>query len=376
MRRVAKLAPLALAAASALAGIGASEVIVRRFFPGDAPLFLDIYRIDEAGLLGMRPDVVRRHLAREWDVTVAINHEGLRDDRLPADGSGGTVLALGDSFAFGWGVELEDTFLALTEDALSDASIRIVKAGIPGTGTTDQLAWLEAHGDDYAPRTVVQTFFVGNDFVDVQKGGVAGQFVVSDGLMVRRTADGQKTGAAGRAKELVLRHSLLAQRLVHAAWAIRRTRPATDNPGLQSGDAWLGEFFNIHRRRLPPDSQRGVTETLACLTAMRDRCASRGTRLILVAIPRSFQVYPSELPSWQRAFSVTDAELDLDQPQHVLQTWATGAGVTFVDLLEPFRAEAARPGRPRLFFHPDAHMSAAGHRLAAAVLASALRSRR
>lgn len=104
--------------------------IALRLFSRTAPqLELDIYR-KQNGLLLLRPNIERRHLTRYWDVRVRTNSEGWRDRE--SNPGLRTVLGLGDSFAFGWGVELEESFYSLIQRGLSRRErIELIQAGAP-----------------------------------------------------------------------------------------------------------------------------------------------------------------------------------------------------------------------------------------------------
>ncbi len=176
----------AVVALSTVAALGMAEFALRHWLHALPQLELDLYRRDPAGNLLLRPDIERRHVTRLWDVTIRINSEGWRDhEPLPGDTSP-VVLGLGDSMAFGWGVELGDTYLSLVEERLRrQQPLRLLKAGVPGTGTSDQLRLLQQIWPRYQPRAVLLSFFVGNDFVDVQLGGAA-QYDVEGGLLAHR----------------------------------------------------------------------------------------------------------------------------------------------------------------------------------------------
>src|SRR5262245_23774559 len=47
---------------SVTVGLAILEAVLRLFFSGHSPLFLDIYRLDEQGLLGLRPGITRRQV--------------------------------------------------------------------------------------------------------------------------------------------------------------------------------------------------------------------------------------------------------------------------------------------------------------------------
>lgn len=369
-------AKLLLAVTSAAISLGVAEVILRATSPGYSPLFLDIYTLDENGLLALQPSVVRRHVSSEWDVSVAINGWGLRDVATAPKTPARTILGLGDSFAFGWGVELHESFLSQAESRLADEPVRIVKAGFPGTGPCDQLAWLEAHGDEFAPDAVLLSFFIGNDFTDDQMGGFDRQFTIEDGLIVRREFEGEPSSSPVRSLiEWTKRRSLLAQTAAQTWWTWERsclTAQERGNPGLSARDRWLWEFFQIHLRNPPDEVEAGFEAALRSLDGIRGWCSQRDIPLQVMIIPRSFQLYDWELAEWLQSYDLLPADLDLDRPQRILCEWAADRRVAVLDLTEPFREDARKSPDNRLFFYPNSHMNAHGHTLAGRLLAEFL----
>jgi GDSL-like lipase/acylhydrolase family protein len=368
----------ALGFAAMAVAIALCEIVLRVVSPGYSPLFLDIYRMEDGEVVGLRPGITREHLTSEWRVKVAINREGLRDRAMPLPDDGGRVLALGDSFAFGWGVELEQSYLFLAEESLRSDRVRIIKAGIPGTGTSDQLRWLRKHGEEYSPRLVVLSLFVGNDFVDVQMGGVPAQFTVRDGLMVKKalSEEGRSGPWLYELKERLKVSSLVAQRLAQAVWVLEDLllRPEQKvNPGLNAEDRWLWEFVKVHLREHPPETVRGIELTLESLDETLDWCEQHGADLLLLVIPRSIQIYEWELDKWKQAYHLDSRDLDLDRPQHLLADWASRNSVALLDLLPSFRDHHRENPQERLFFYPNAHMNPNGHRLTASLLTEAIR---
>jgi hypothetical protein len=94
--------------------------------------------------------------------------------------------------------------------------------------------------------------------------------------------------------------------------------------------------------------------------------------MLLVVIPRSFQLYDWELKRWREAFGLGDDQLDIDRPQRVLMEWARREKVPAIDLLPVFRSHIASGPDTRLYFYPNSHMNAAGHALAGRVIADTL----
>ena len=212
------LIKLSLVVGSVIFSLILGEVTLRLFSSGYSPLFLNFYRLDDDGILTLIPNIERRHLTGEFDVTVTTNSEGLRDRSSPVKGENGTILGIGDSMAFGMGVELDQSFYYLAEEALRPSAIRFVKAGIPATGTIDQLKWLQHYGDRYNPRVIVLSFCVFNDFTDNQVGGVPAQFTVRDGVLTGIKKSRNNEPAAGsyrwrwEMQQELKRSSLLAQK--------------------------------------------------------------------------------------------------------------------------------------------------------------------
>lgn len=63
------------------------------------------------------------------------------------------ILVIGDSFAFGWGVNDDETYAARLEAALPDTEV--VNLGVGGYGTDQMLLMLGAEGTRYRPDRVV-----------------------------------------------------------------------------------------------------------------------------------------------------------------------------------------------------------------------------
>ena len=367
-------AKIALFLAGVLLALAIAEVAARYLFA--APLLdLPIYRRDTQGNLLLRPGLRRRHVTRHWDVTVAINEQGWRDSSDPTPSGGPTLLGLGDSFAFGWGVELEESLFFLVEERLKRVrASRFVKAGVPGTGPSDHWKLLPALWERHRPSIVVLVFFVGNDFTDVQMGGSA-QFEVRDGYLRRRPLPDQPDSWINDVSWSLARYSRLLQWLRAAQWNWARSESnsaASPNSVPRGWDAWLREFAQVHLRSYPQRTETAVRHTLDYLGRLADFCRDRSTVFALVVVPRSFQVYPAELVELKSALGLTDAELDLDRPQRILREWARQREVPLLDVLPEFRKSAAVEPNRRFFYYPDAHLNPAGHRVAAEALYSFL----
>ncbi len=93
--------------------------------------------------------------------------------RLGAAGAVGAtarrVLFLGDSFTFGWGVDDEQTFASIVDQALAaEGDLRVVNLGVPAYGTLEYARYLRGYLQRHGPRRVaaIYVFHHFNDEVD------------------------------------------------------------------------------------------------------------------------------------------------------------------------------------------------------------------
>jgi lysophospholipase L1-like esterase len=120
-----------------------------------------------------------------FEIQVDINSFGLRDDEFPREKPEGRqrIVVLGDSFAWGFGVEQPDIFTELLEESLD--GVDVINAGVSGYASDQQLLWLQSDGMRFSPDLVVLVF-TGNDEHDNAQHLVYGiyhkpKFVLQDG---------------------------------------------------------------------------------------------------------------------------------------------------------------------------------------------------
>jgi len=96
---------------------------------------------------------------------VKISSKGLRDKEYPYKKEPGTfrILVLGDSFAWGYGVEQDEIFSERLENMLGQ-DYEVLNAGITGYGTDQELLFFEKEGFKYDPD-IVLVAFASNDFM-------------------------------------------------------------------------------------------------------------------------------------------------------------------------------------------------------------------
>lgn len=156
---------IALASASTAMAVIGLEVALRWF--GAGPLSVNPDQRDlwvyhsEFGWIG-RPNHEGTLDNGYFKVHVAINSQGLRGREATFEKSAAMrrVLVVGDSFAWGFGVEHAEIFATRLEAALS--ATEVINGGMSGYSTDQALLWLRNEGMRYAPDVVVYVLS-GND---------------------------------------------------------------------------------------------------------------------------------------------------------------------------------------------------------------------
>jgi lysophospholipase L1-like esterase len=149
------IANLALVLCSLTAGLLVSEIAVRLFAPQPingifleyAPRGYTVNKSKGTTLFGIGENKGAYHF-------VSPHLRGLRPPPRGAE----RILALGDSFTFGFGLAEKDTYIARLQGKLDSVfgtgQIALLNAGISGSGTAEHLAFLEDFGDVIAPAAV------------------------------------------------------------------------------------------------------------------------------------------------------------------------------------------------------------------------------
>src|SRR5262245_14296345 len=107
-----------------------------------------------------RPNEHRRVERPEFSVDVQLNPLGFREPRLPSTKPPGTlrIVALGDSFTQGYGVEEHQSWPRLLEALLDARDARpheVINLGVPGANPRDYLSYLSDPGLAYQPDVVL-----------------------------------------------------------------------------------------------------------------------------------------------------------------------------------------------------------------------------
>lgn len=317
------------------------------------------------------PGGVFDYKKEDFSVRVRFNSLGFHDREHNVTKPPGMfrVVVLGDSFMDALQVDYEDTFAHRLEQELRrlNVSAEVINLGMRGFQTQQELLTLERYGSQFQPDLVLLAFFV-NDVLDNRANAseLSLEFLRSrqyetpvEGEFFRRLPDFAQVFAR-LAQRVFPNTYVLVQKWLWSQWG-------------DKSDYYPDPYNNL-RADSPPSLREGWNRTEQYLRQARDQAAARDAKFFLFYIPLREAVYPD---LWRQELSryppLRNLTVDFDSMPRALSSIVAEEDIPFLDLGPGFREYANRTGQYTYFTGAlEAHWNAAGHRVAAALVAEAL----
>ena len=374
-------------------GLLICEGLVRRFVRHERPLsalLRNLYVPHEQRGYALKPGFHRHIKTRQFDSQININAMGLREPPIASkQPQMRRVIVLGDSFTFGVHAgPPESTFVKTLERAVQQRltqrqrriraanpqtgrRVEFINAGVEGYGTAQEFLLLQELAPDLLPDAVLLAFYLGNDFTD---NSARTQMAVVDGyLMLAASAEPYKEYA--RPLHRKLRLALHAHSELYLFLKQRWKRPASPDFAAAAAEdsttvqhvpdyfAFDAGFAASMRQQSSAIMCDAIRETREIFTLLRDWCAERNVRLLIVAIPARQQVDRDDRIRWLEQFDLEEASFDFRLPNERLRKLAAEANIPLVDLTDAFTTRTA--AGEELHVENDRHWNVQGHDLAA-----------
>jgi hypothetical protein len=350
--------------------------------------------------LGVRFIPSKRGLSTDtcYRARVSINSLGWRGPEIPVAKPEGVsrVLVLGDSFMAGLQVGDEETFSAALERRLGQAGlprrVEVLNLGVPSWGTDQEYLALRTYGLAFKPDLVLLAFYGQNDVSDNYWALVSAKstypkphFDLTDDQLVASPVDDRTPWPIAVVREWaahlrtypLVRDSLLKIPVAH------RVLYRLGIVGVVPGDAkrpsavpwrWPERWrrqIGVYERNddwAPRARAWAITEEL--LRRVRMEVEAAHATFVLLELPSPIAVLPPSLHAgltWSG-----DAEaIDADKPSRQLTELARRRHLDLVSLVPAFRDRIgdSEAELERYYLPCDGHWTAAGHRLAADLVA-------
>ncbi|MCA8956872.1 MAG: hypothetical protein KDC87_12415 [Planctomycetes bacterium] len=338
-----------------------------------------LFRRDPVLGIDLRPGFAGRFkLKGEFDVAVKISAQGFRDREFGPKRPGvQRIMSLGDSFAFGYGVEAEQTYAKVLENLLNDGAeprkVEVLNAGASGRGILHEIEVLERHAAAFQPDVVLLEFFYVNDLLDIK---LFPEHTERGGIVVTRFY--------GTAVDhnWWLRFSVNYSELSLLLWRTKfNLEMKAQGQSFRLGDqATPGRIWGTDLLRTAADpkhpDQFAETERLwqqfeKHLATLAADCARVHAKLLVFAIPQEYQTRDPLWEQMKRDKEVDDQRFDRHRIGKKLTEICARQHVAFFDLVPGFRQT---PPKVTRFFPKNKHFNTEGNAFTAELLAKHLRA--
>lgn len=356
MRKITRTTALVLTAAMLVGTLAAAEAVCRLvlpapwLYPRDPPEDA-LMRPHPVRGYALRPGLRRRWVRPDFSVQVQTNRDGLRDADLALSRRAALrVLAVGDSYTFGIGVEAADTWPEQLERLLGGPDMAaVVNTGVPGYSARQMRQAAEEFWPAVQPQVVIAGLYA-NSFWRVRNpymlhGGTL--VTTQEAAAVEVLPDGDLVTTAYPRGTVLREVDVFLKRYSHFGAHLLSL--------LNRGRHWAAQ---------PPKPMTDAAVRLAYAPALEELSVlaqfarARNARLIVLAI-NAQQEDGSFLPEeWLY--------------NTILREHCVRAGISFVDPLPELVARGR--GEPWFRHRGDAHWTRAAHEIAARQLAVLLRA--
>jgi len=341
--------------------IEASLQIFYRLTTGASLYFRDkpaIWSSDPVSGLTNKPLLSYRHLTPEFTAEIYTNSDGFRvsiaQEEYERQKRTNTfrILLLGPSFAFGWGVNFDQTFGAQLQRLLIEASfadgatIEVLNHGVPALPAANGLKWFNHSGRHYSPNLVIQ-FVYGSLEVSVKPDT---SLIVKNGYAVPVSLSGRdKVWNYAKMSATVFYSGILLSR-VHELVAGNidgsiegAGRALRNSPVFRSDDPY-------------------VKESLLFYKALKEAVEEAGADLLIVHFPLAYVVHQEDRVRWAlQGLGSIDRQVAFN---HAFSAYLNDRGIRCFNLTNDL-IESAKKEKSRLYFWLDVHWTEQGNKVSA-----------
>jgi lysophospholipase L1-like esterase len=362
-----------------------------------ADRFAAFFMDGEHDLVFPRRSVVN-YSTPEFQIEARINNLGFRgQDCELRKRKRYRVMTLGDSFTFGWGVEIRDTWPKVLEEELQRRGLdaEVVNLGQPGAYPAryseiaqraipvlrpDLVIVAINHGDDLAQTLEISDRQESLRTVwNTVKSGIKSMYPNLMELRRRASTTREAMGATDSWTEQVA--DLLPRLSAEERAKFDRMDGEIKemfvrgelNPGMLSSGLRHPDEIKRTLDLESPLVQKGIQQISKHLSRIKDSAEEAGGRLVVISLPNGFFVSELMLESYARmGFLVDQSYLTTTAMDDAVRMAASQAGVDFLEVTQVFRRESMTRN---LFYRFDGHYNSEGQRFFAESISPFVRAK-
>jgi len=348
-----------------------SEVSLRLFYP--QPIFKHtviesippIFNESSYFPWELKPLTKTQHISvtDEFNVSININSLGYRDYEFTKNKPNDTyrILAIGDSTTYGFGVEINETYIKILEKFLNekeDKKYYIINAGFKsGRGPDTEYLFIKKEGISLNPDMIIVGFFMENDFrdyrentweldslEDINKIRPKDTYVDSNNKL-RNVGNGSTGSIKGELYKINVYLSFHSHLYILFKNNFRNILITIQNGKPEP---------SIYSLNYPERVEKDIEATLGLLLKMKKIADENNIKLVILIIPTKDQVYN---------YKIRDNEnnlLNWTKPNTILKDFGAKNNIKIIDIL-PHLGEYMRYSKESIYFKIDPHWNKNGN---------------
>lgn len=283
---------------------------------------------------------------------IETNSLGLREKEIAPKKDGiYRILIVGDSFAEGWGVSIENRFSEIAQKLLEGKNIEIINAGVRSYSPVLELTYLKNEGLKLQPDEVIMFY----DASDLHDDTYYGGWELHDKLKRELGFSNNKYAEVwpvpyknilNNSKLFFTLNSLIGSRVLDNKRQITSLNLGTDISLFGYGQDWL-------------DYKKAFNLNIANINLTKDYLYSKNIKFKLAVVPRGIYVGEKE---WEKGRSLLKLEKSKSYDPIMFDVLNPD-----IDLLSPLKlAEKSNEGK--LFYSTDGHWTSIAHEIVGRVV--------
>ena len=342
------------------------EFLLRIFFHQN----LNITRVDAEKIFELKPNIASVLRRQEFITHVKINSQGLRDREYELKKLGNTVriAVVGDSFVFGFGVELNETMVKILESKLnsrlskkSSINYEVMNFGVSAYGTEQEYILIKNKVINYSPDIIILAF-VPNDFKENVKFNLFD--VKNDALIMNHH---QKITSLLKLRNYISWHSHLYSLVYSSIIDNQKLRDffikaKLLNPPYKNPDTDFDSLIYLNSKN--EEFEYSVNKTLFLLNAINDIAKKNNLEFAIFLVPTREQVDNNKMKDYIKSNNLPFENLNTTKVQEIIKALQK-ENVIIIDPLDLFKKYNKNN---TFYYNVDGHWNTRGHQFAADIL--------
>ena len=322
----------------------------------------------------------------EFQTRIKINSNGVRGPEVSYAKAENErrILILGDSFAEGYTVDLEERFSNLLEKQLNvtaESRISVINLGVSGYSNDQELLQFQYEGKKYQPYIVILLVYYNDIILNIRnkhwRGSKPAFELAGTELVLTNTPVPQRTMVKGvkgwlYSNSQLYRFTRRAVRNNHYLLSLGIRIGLADEESLA-----VSAEFNVYARSYDAQTSYAWKVTERIIQELDDDVAKAGAELLIAYVPSRAAVYSEDWKALRRRYGKSSDEWNVNRVAGELADICERNGVPFLDLTSALQVAAADLDRKekRVYFEKDAHWTPEGNAHVAQALARFLNGR-